>query len=146
MFDFGFWELMIIALVALLVVGPERLPKLAREIGRWVGKIKRFVSSVRSDIEQELRTDELQAMLQDQEKEINRLKTMMEDTEQDLRREVGKTQSKVRSMEEEIKEDGSGDFPKPADQIKAKAQGKGEASHGGNDPDKPAKSQDESKV
>ncbi|AHK78052.1 twin-arginine translocation proteinsubunit TatB [Ectothiorhodospira haloalkaliphila] len=144
MFDFGFWELIIIALVALLVVGPERLPKLAREIGRWVGKIKRFVSSVRSDIEQELRTDELKAMLQDQEKEINRLKTMMEDTEQDLRREVDKTQHKVKSMEEEIKEDGSGDFPKPADQIKARAEGN--ASRNGNDPDKPAKSQDESKV
>ncbi|MCG5525024.1 Sec-independent protein translocase protein TatB [Ectothiorhodospira haloalkaliphila] len=144
MFDFGFWELIIIALVALLVVGPERLPKLAREIGRWVGKIKRFVSSVRSDIEQELRTDELKAMLQDQEKEINRLKTMMEDTEQDLRREVDKTQHKVKSMEEEIKEDGSGDFPKPADQIKAREEGN--ASRNGNDPDKPAKSQDESKV
>ncbi|MCG5517042.1 Sec-independent protein translocase protein TatB [Ectothiorhodospira sp. 9100] len=146
MFDFGFWELIIITLVALLVVGPERLPKLAREIGRWVGKIKRFVSSVRSDIEQELRTDELKAMLQDQEKEINRLKTMMEDTEQDLRREVDKTQSKVKSMEEEIKEDGDGDFSKPADQIKAQAKAEGKTSRGGNDPDKPAKSQDESQA
>lgn len=103
MFDFGFWELIVVGLVALLVVGPERLPRLAREVGRWVGKIKQFVTSVRSDIEQEIKADELRRMLEDQEQEINRLKTMMEDTEQDLRREVrqarGKAESAVRKAE-----------------------------------------------
>lgn len=56
MFDIGFWEVIIVTLVALLVVGPERLPGLARESVRFVGKPRRFVQSVRSDIEQELQT------------------------------------------------------------------------------------------
>ncbi|SFM47077.1 Sec-independent protein translocase protein TatB [Ectothiorhodospira mobilis] len=101
MFDFGFWELVVVGLVALLVVGPERLPRLAREVGRWVGKIKQFVTSVRSDIEQEIKADELRRMLEDQEKEIHRLKTMMEDTEQDLRREVHQAQDKAESAARE---------------------------------------------
>lgn len=101
MFDFGFWELVVVGLVALLVVGPERLPRLAREVGRWVGRIKQFVTSVRSDIEQEIKADELRRMLEDQEQEIHRLKTMMEDTEQDLRREVHQAQDKAESAARE---------------------------------------------
>lgn len=88
MFDIGFWELAIIGVVALLVVGPDRLPGLARDVGRWVGRIRRFVTSVRSDIEQELRADEIKKMLQDQEREINRLRTMMDETGRDIRRDV----------------------------------------------------------
>ena len=66
MFDFGFWELFLIMVVALLVVGPERLPGLARQIGLWIGKAKRFVNSVRSDIEREIRAEELKQILNQQ--------------------------------------------------------------------------------
>ena len=59
MFDIGFLELAIIAVVGLIVIGPERLPEVARTVGTWVGKFRRFVSSVKSDIERELRQDEI---------------------------------------------------------------------------------------
>ncbi|WP_019023608.1 MULTISPECIES: Sec-independent protein translocase protein TatB [unclassified Thioalkalivibrio] len=96
MFDIGFWEIIIIVLVALLVVGPERLPGLAREIGRWVGKTRRFVHSVRSDFEQELQTEELRKMLQSQEREIRQLKGTMEETEKDLREDLEETEKDLR--------------------------------------------------
>lgn len=96
MFDIGFWEIMIITLVALLVVGPARLPGLAREIGRFVGKTKRFVNSVRSDIEQEFQTEELRKMLKDQESEIQGLKSMMHETEETLRDDLKDTAKALR--------------------------------------------------
>lgn len=63
MFDVGFWELVIIMIVALLVVGPERLPRLARTVGLWVGKAQSFVRTVKADIDRELATEELRRTL-----------------------------------------------------------------------------------
>lgn len=96
MFDVGFWEVAIVILVALLVVGPERLPGLAREIGRFIGKTRRFVNSVRSDIEQELQTEELRKLLKGQEREIQELKSMMQETEDSLRSDLRETEQTLR--------------------------------------------------
>ncbi len=63
MFDIGFWELAIIGVVALLVIGPERLPKVARTAGMWLGRGRRFVASVKSDIDRELAAEELKKTL-----------------------------------------------------------------------------------
>ena len=79
MFDVGFWELVIIGLVALLVVGPERLPKLARTLGLWLGKGRRFLGSVKADIDRELRAEELKRVL-DQQARSNPLEEIVEDT------------------------------------------------------------------
>ncbi|MCW9088208.1 MAG: Sec-independent protein translocase protein TatB [Gammaproteobacteria bacterium] len=66
MFDIGFWELTIIGVVALLVIGPERLPKVARTVGLWVGRMRGFVMSVKADVDKELRADELKRIMDEQ--------------------------------------------------------------------------------
>ncbi len=89
MFDVGFWELALIGVVGLLVVGPERLPGVARTIGRWVGQAQRMVRSVRSDIERELETENLRNMLNQQEEQIKELKGIVEDVRDDAEATVG---------------------------------------------------------
>jgi len=59
MFDIGFTELIVIGVVALIVVGPERLPKVARTAGHLFGRMQRYVSSVKADISNEIHLDEL---------------------------------------------------------------------------------------
>ena len=63
MFDIGFWEIIFIMVITLLVIGPERLPRVARTAGLWLGKMRGFVSSVKADIDQELAGEELKKML-----------------------------------------------------------------------------------
>lgn len=53
MFDIGFWEISLIAVVALLVVGPDEFPALVRNIGHWIGKIRSFMAETKNDLEQE---------------------------------------------------------------------------------------------
>jgi len=65
MFDFGFLELVVIGVVALIVIGPERLPKVARTAGHLYGRMQRYVSSVKSDISQEIQLDEMRRVGQD---------------------------------------------------------------------------------
>lgn len=59
MFDFSFVELIVIGVVALIVIGPERLPKVARTTGHLYGRMQRYVSSVKSDISREIQLDEI---------------------------------------------------------------------------------------
>jgi sec-independent protein translocase protein TatB len=59
MFDIGFTELVVIGVVALIVIGPERLPKVARTAGHLYGRMQRYVSSVKSDISHEIQLDEI---------------------------------------------------------------------------------------
>ncbi len=66
MFDIGFTEIIFIMIIALLVVGPERLPRIARTAGLWAGKLRGFVSSVKADIDKELATEELKKVLEKQ--------------------------------------------------------------------------------
>lgn len=68
MFDIGFWELTLIGIVALLVIGPERLPRVARTAGLWFGKARYFISNVKADIDKELKAEELKRIMAEQSK------------------------------------------------------------------------------
>lgn len=63
MFDIGFSELLLVGIIALIVLGPERLPKAARAVGMFFGKIRRMLSNIQQEMEQEIRNQELQEKL-----------------------------------------------------------------------------------
>ncbi len=71
MFDIGFWELCLIGIVSLLVIGPEKLPKVARIAGFWVGKTRHIVASVKEEIKDELKEEELRQLLKEQQAKID---------------------------------------------------------------------------
>lgn len=76
MFDVGFWELCLVGLVSLLVIGPEKLPKVARVVGFWIGKTQQMVSSVKEELKEELKEEELRQLIREQQDKIN---TMTDD-------------------------------------------------------------------
>ncbi len=119
MFDFGFWELILVMVVALLVVGPERLPGLARQAGLWVGRAKRFVSNVRSDIEREIRSDELKKVLNQQQNEIQELKGMLAQTQSEVKSEMEQTDYLVKSIEDQLKPSSQVEKPSKSGQPRA---------------------------
>jgi sec-independent protein translocase protein TatB len=73
MFDVGLSELMVIAVVALVVIGPERLPKVARTAGLLLGRLQRYVGDVKADINREMQLDELKKMQQEMTDQVTNL-------------------------------------------------------------------------
>lgn len=88
MFEAGFLEMLVVGIVALLVIGPERLPKVARTIGRWLGKARAFIANTRADIERELKADEMRAILQRQEEELRQLRDMVQQNTDAVRQSI----------------------------------------------------------
>lgn len=77
MFDVGFWEILLILILALVIIGPERLPAAARQAGFFVGKARRYIEGVRSEVESELDVSEFKRMLHNQEVQINELQQQL---------------------------------------------------------------------
>jgi len=97
MFDIGFSELMVIAIVALIVIGPERLPKVARTLGHLLGRMQRYVNDVKSDISREMELDELrklQGTIQDAAQSI----------EQSVSKEIRDTESELQGLSDAVDE------------------------------------------
>jgi len=100
MFDIGFSELMVIALVALIVIGPERLPRVARTLGHLAGRLQRYVSDVKADINREVELDELRKMRDSMQEAASGFETSvnseMQKTESELNAAVeGKAEAEV---------------------------------------------------
>lgn len=70
MFDFGFWEIAIIGIITLIVVGPEKMPSLARKAGLYFGKLNQFLNKIKSDINEELKVDEIKEQLSMDEEKV----------------------------------------------------------------------------
>ncbi|MEJ2175675.1 MAG: Sec-independent protein translocase protein TatB [bacterium] len=92
MFDIGFTELMVVAVVALLVVGPERLPRVARTAGALIGRLQRYVADVKADINREVELEELRKMKDSVQQAASEFETSMNEdlrkAETDLNRSV----------------------------------------------------------
>ena len=105
MFDVSFGEILIIAVVALLVIGPEKLPKVARTLGLLAGRMQRYVVTVKGDIERELKADELRKIHSDVTNEMAAL-------ESEVTNEVRQAGSSANSILNDI-ESSAGDQKKP---------------------------------
>jgi sec-independent protein translocase protein TatB len=107
--DIGFWELVVIAVVALLVIGPERLPGVARKAGLWIGKGRRFLQTVKEDIDRELAADELRRILKEQSDSagvheiIEEAKGALEQTKDELKQ----TKNELHKATDELREAGA---------------------------------------
>lgn len=101
MFGIGFSELMLIGLVALIVVGPERLPKLARTAGAWLGKLNRYASQIKAEINREMQLEELRKAQQSMQESVQKYEIMAEEASVKVSQEAGEL---GKSVTETVKE------------------------------------------
>lgn len=91
MFDIGFSELIVIGLVALVVIGPERLPRVARTVGHLLGRLQRYVSDVKSDIQREMQIEDLKKLQQQVADSARQLETSVRGQMGSVEADLGKT-------------------------------------------------------
>jgi sec-independent protein translocase protein TatB len=111
MFDIGFTELLVIGVVALIVIGPEKLPRVARTLGHLAGRLQRYVADVKADINREIELEELRKMRDSMQQAASKFETSAQSeltqTETELTKSV---QAAVETKPEE--------HPKPEEQPK----------------------------
>ena len=105
MFDLSFFEIIVIGVVALIVIGPEKLPSVARSLGRFTGKAQRYISQIKEEVNREVRFDELKSLQNEIAAGVNQAKSGLED-------EVGQLKS---SFEEVPKSMDLSQSPEPDD-------------------------------
>lgn len=95
MFDVSFAELVVIAVVALLVIGPEKLPKVARTIGALTGRVQRYVGQVKEEVNRELRFEELQKLQQEIKQSVNA-------TQSNVAQQVAEIENSILSQDDSL--------------------------------------------
>jgi sec-independent protein translocase protein TatB len=100
MFDVGFSEIVVIAVVALIVIGPERLPRTARMLGHLFGRLQRYVNEVKADINREMELDELRRLQRE-------VKSAASEIEQSMSAVASEVQTGVRSVEQQLNDTGA---------------------------------------
>ena len=106
MFDIGFSEIVVIGVVALVVIGPERLPKTARTLGHLFGRLQRYVNDVKADINREMELEELRSLRE-------QVKSAATDLQQTVSSAASEMQAGVRSVEQQLNDAGRDDAPAP---------------------------------
>lgn len=101
MFDIGFSELIVIGIVALVVIGPERLPKVARTAGLLLGRLQRYVGDVKADISREMQLDELKKLQSEVQESARNFERSISSEVQAIEQGVGQT---VDSIKADIKD------------------------------------------
>ena len=95
MFDIGFSELLVIGLVALIVIGPERLPRVARTLGILAGRLQRYVADVKADINREVELDELRKMKDSVTQAASGFESSVQSELNSVQTELSKTESEL---------------------------------------------------
>jgi sec-independent protein translocase protein TatB len=124
-FEIGFWEILLILILALLVIGPERLPGAARTAGFWFGKVRRYIEGVRDEVSQEFDVTELKRLIHNQEVQINELQQKLHtplalDDDEDLTDTAGAVYEIIEQDAAAAKPDGS-DSAVPSDDESAQS-------------------------
>lgn len=104
MFDIGFAELLIIFVVALMVVGPERLPAVARKVGLYIGRLKRSFNNIKQEVEQELEIEAVKAKLKE---------NAMLAEGKELEQELSQTAEQIKQVDSETKKQTEGQLDQP---------------------------------
>ena len=86
MFDIGFFELVVIAVVGLLVLGPQRLPQAIRTLGLYLGRIRKTVAGIQQEVNEQLQLEEMRERLAEHEKKVT---STLHDAEKELSDEIG---------------------------------------------------------
>ena len=103
MFDIGFSEMVVLAVVALVVLGPERLPKVARQAGQWIGKMRRYVDDVKTDINRQMELSELR-----------KLQSQVTDAAKEIEKSVNSSVADLQSQVDDLNDSLSGSSSKPS--------------------------------
>ena len=106
MFDIAFSELMVIGVIALIVIGPEKLPRMARTVGHLAGRLQRYVSDVKADINREIELDELRKMRDSMQQAASNF-------ESTVQTEMNKTETELNKSVEDVVSDKKPEEAKP---------------------------------
>lgn len=105
MLDIGFAELLVIFVIGLLVLGPERLPGVVRNVSLWVGRLRRSFNALRDEIEREVGADEIKRQLHNED-----IMSSLKETKEGLSRDYEQTREQLKSLEYDVS-----DVVKPRD-------------------------------
>lgn len=108
MFDIGFTEIMVILVVALVVIGPERLPVVARSLGQWWGRIQNYLSKVKREINKSIELEALREMERKMKEEASAFERSLEQVGRDIEHEMRQLE---RELERPVEEAGKHQLP-----------------------------------